>query len=792
MYDNRNLSLLIIGVRDHFPHLIPACRAFYGTPSRIFILRERGELRIPIIPLPIIPPATDTDDTVVIDALDFETCSLSGDDTVNDIVEDDDAATQLFKIIRSCRGGAQGCPLASFFCILPYHLSLHETVAAHPTLRVVAFADDTYLGDDDSRIYPGFAAMQIDSRASCLLDSNLEKVVVYSPKGSLSHAPAHLSGSPSHPNGRIMGFKCVGGFIAEPSEPGRAWQSSQLHAKLSSRLAPLNVLSSLRDSEAVTVVTQLQYRLLSDCASRIAPYWMQLHSPDVTLAPVLASDDLIRTHWEQCIKAASSPSDVRDRSWSQAQLPICLGGLRIGGNAPLCSAVYSANFIKTWLPLSRTCPLLASFGDIRDPLSSAHSLPMVQAFVTAYETLRLDRDAVQADYEHFDAQIYTTVRSGKWGRYHPARLPPAKALPDITQLFDPSSKSLKPAQRKLALVVHSARWLELLSTVISFDLLQPHPTVRHRETSRFISVSQPYSGSWLSVEFDRTNKATYIPSAVFTVATQRRLGLYLSCGSPVFTASAAAGLPTDYVGDAFCNGGEHNRRHGACLRASSTAVASRAIGPVVLGDKSDEARTCIFNEGHVVDFAHVGGDPHTAADQCWEIKVPSPCTQFYSAGHGSSTGGGKPASVGHLYAFGNTEEFLRVTILGCAGRGCASDGPFDHSTGTGWVVEQRGDYHDAIFVKGNSVVTAIVEVFGGFTPRFLSELRRLARLNPTSASFRDGTKYGDNPRSPISWLTHHSRLISLSVVKADAFNILNEANRAKISLRSASSICLVS
>ena len=71
-------------------------------------------------------------------------------------------------------------------------------------------------------------------------------------------------------------------------------------------------------------------------------------------------------------------------------------------------------------------------------------------------------------------------------------------------------------------------------------------------------------------------------------------------------------------------------------------------------------------------------------------------------------------------------------------------------------------------------------MFGGFTPRLYAELRRLGRLNYKLPLSRDGTKYGSNPRSASSWLLHHTRLISLSVVVADAYNILNEANKAKL------------
>ena len=53
-------------------------------------------------------------------------------------------------------------------------------------------------------------------------------------------------------------------------------------------------------------------------------------------------------------------------------------------------------------------------------------------------------------------------------------------------------------------------------------------------------------------------------------------------------------------------------------------------------------------------------------------------TKSRSEGRGSKpksdgSGGGQPASVGHLYAFGNTEEKYRVMVLGCRRRGRTRD-----------------------------------------------------------------------------------------------------------------------
>ena len=79
-----------------------------------------------------------------------------------------------------------------------------------------------------------------------------------------------------------------------------------------------------------------------------------------------------------------------------------------------------------------------------------------------------------------------------------------------------------------------------------------------------------------------------------------------------------------------------------------------------------------------------------------ENKCVSSLTQQKSAGKGSASKGGKPAKVGHPYAFGNTEEFYRVLVLGCDQRGRQRDGPMTHCDGKGWVRAQPGQYADAL------------------------------------------------------------------------------------------------
>ena len=172
-------------------------------------------------------------------------------------------------------------------------------------------------------------------------------------------------------------------------------------------------------------------------------------------------------------------------------------------------------------------------------------------------------------------------------------------------------------------------------------------------------------------------------------------------------------------------------------------------------------------KGKTVDIAEIGGDEVTGGDVCVDTKVPSPLTKSgtSSAGRGSVQNGGKPASVGHIFAFGNTEELLRITVLGCRRRGRRRDGPLNHSTGKGWVKEVRGDYADALS-KGSRVIPAVVETMGGVVPHFRAYLRYLAR-RARRAHALDGTVYGTSRTSATSFYVHHVQRIALAAQLGD-------------------------
>ena len=47
--------------------------------------------------------------------------------------------------LRACKGGHQGCPLATNLCCLPYFVALSQVQERYPDVRIASFADDAHL-----------------------------------------------------------------------------------------------------------------------------------------------------------------------------------------------------------------------------------------------------------------------------------------------------------------------------------------------------------------------------------------------------------------------------------------------------------------------------------------------------------------------------------------------------------------------------------------------------------------------------------------------------------------------
>ena len=161
----------------------------------------------------------------------------------------------------------------------------------------------------------------------------------------------------------------------------------------------------------------------------------------------------------------------------------------------------------------------------------------------------------------------------------------------------------------------------------------------------------------------------------------------------------------------------------------------------------------------------------------------APFTKSRRMGRGSVLHGGTVADVGHLYAFGNTEERYRIKMfLGCKGKGTLGvDRPFNHTTKVGSVKEQTGDYEDALRNKKALVIPMILEAFGGISPHSLHFIRRLA-LRAKGARARDSTVYGGSSTSAKSFFVHHTQQLAAAAQVGDAKGIRKKITKMKMRL----------
>ena len=738
--------------RAEFQCYVPLFGVFYGNyHGRVFLVREEGELRVPIVAC----------DSVLEDDVLLISCTDSDDSTAGH-VEDLDGTPQIgdavMRCIRSRRAFQQGCVLATLGSLLRRHLQLHAFNKDWPLLRIVGQSDDTYVGGPPRLLYPGFAEIQRIDREECDVRTNTDKLKALCPRGGVEGIPDSILEAQG---GEIHGFKCVGAFVGAPTDAGTAYRTRELAKVLASRLAPLDSLDTMHDSPSMTGVRATKYGYLRRCANRLCNHWQRLMPPSI-VNPVLDAvvEPRLRATLELISQAAASDPATQERWWRESALPTDMGGVDVGGTTDRSQPAFCSCLLAC-------CErLIAQSTPHTDLDIVADASPTWEAMRAAYAELSNRRDAIAARHSLMDAPSYTTVRGGLWkGYYRPAHLP--KALPPLAELASPSSNKPKVSvtQRLLTKVNHHGRWLDCLDAAHGADAENPTCPIAHREATRFISVSQPGAGAAFDVSPDGTF-ATTVQSLDFTVMMQWRGGLDIAEYAAVSSGDEEGGAPLDRRGDSLANSGEYNRRHNRVLRANLDMVSAVAIGPVVQGDKAAPEKTAPINETHVLDIAEVGGDETTGADVCIEVKCPSSLTLKRSQGKGSVKNGGQPAKVGHRYAFGNTEEWYRRSILGCKRRGRRADGPLNHDTGRGFVPRTDGQYADALR-KGNRVVTMIVESHGGITPHALSYVGYLSG-RARSARARDSTVYGRSRTSPRSFYTHHLQRISLAAQLGNA------------------------
>ena len=261
---------------------------------------------------------------------------------------------------------------------------------------------------------------------------------------------------------------------------------------------------------------------------------------------------------------------------------------------------------------------------------------------------------------------------------------------------------------------------------------------------------------------------------------------YKMCTSakPLYDSIASSGgdvSQSDRLADTIINLDSKTGRHNKFNRAFYNAVSAQATTSVILGDKGDGspraradalARYAHYSADHVPDIieqqAAKNGNAVLYESKCWtQLKMSN------NLGGGTRAGGGSPSTaMGHLVAFGGTEETLLYQNIGCKARGDPSLGAFDHATGAGWVREHRGAYHNAMVDKANHVTMLIACDMGGIAGGTVATLHRLSK---NAAEGRDGTVYGVH--SNANYFTHHATAISFATVTAAAEAIERGVNK---------------
>ena len=130
---------------------------------------------------------------------------------------------------------------------------------------------------------------------------------------------------------------------------------------------------------------------------------------------------------------------------------------------------------------------------------------------------------------------------------------------------------------------------------------------------------------------------------------------------------------------------------------------------------------------------------------------------------------------------GSTLEALTVLVLGVPERGAASDGPFNHQTGQGWVRATTAHQYADAQTKGIPVTLLASESTGALSPTFDAALHTLDKLSRLQTS-HDSTVYGIGRASPRTFYTHHLAAISNAIVMADASTVTQFANELAFKL----------
>ena len=544
-------------------------------------------------------------------------------------------------------------------------------------MRLIGFADDICQNDEPLRAVAAYSGpkglLEAQKKGASVFDG-VSKSLIYSPEGDLSCAPGWLRGSPAHrdkegkPTGRVDCFKAVGTFFGDPEACKK-----ELTAHLRKKLAPLDVIDTIVDTDCVTNTSQLRLNLVQRIACAKTKYIAGITPPNVACDALEFAHNRIRKSFESIARADASPQALRDLAWLQAQLPTEMGGCNIDTAFTRADSDFSMSLLKNW----RT--LVAHNPDFALDEGGASKYPAIAAAIATYESALSDWKEVCEKRTARDKNKYYTVRGGYLTEFYPKSvpLPEPESLPATDAILNGTCKSTYPRPRALAAIKNHKDWFAHQELVKARDVhVKNNPSlgdsaVNNREASRFVSGSTPFAGKAFDVRIDGTY-ATALSSDTLQDELQRKLGLWLSAALPTLRVALERGMPVDFFGDYLYNKAHHRRPHDGVLAAWADAMRAPANAPVVHGDKEKPELTRQYNEGYKTDLA----EPHAGPGGCDEVNEISS-----SGREGESTAvaraGSEELRERHLLGshgdLGRNQIEASRHLLGCSGA-VAKDG----------------------------------------------------------------------------------------------------------------------
>jgi len=529
----------------------------------------------------------------------------------------------------SCDGCRQGDPHGPWLFAVAIHDTLHEVQRKYPDVRIFCYLDDCYLLGPPKRVYAANVLLQKLMSEECTLESNLKKVEFYCPSAlsspsAIDFVDARIKGSPHHPEGPVEGFKCLGSYIGQDE-----WCKQKLRARIAEHLRPLATLVQLADTPSIKVVLQSKLLILRWCVNSIPNYWIRTMPPHVSRPAVKEAhrEAVDRTLQELLDFDASTPRG--QLAMRQAYLPLDFGGLGLTALDEVADAAWASSMANSWQHFQNTlgdaCPSLPPNSfledddfDRRSPDTAPSSYRdlFTQIMGGAHASLRehrgyhVDRTSTALGHDAKGAPIR---------RYHPVDqrgLP--RNLPRFSQLTDAKDARHRAGlQSKITTLYHADQWSSLHADILGrsddWDIHRAAATSHpRREACRLISASAPSAGVlW---DIIPTHRPFSIPSAHMLFATQRRLGLPLTCLRGVTHLTTRACGPVDPLGDVAVNSfAEHNTRH------NQLAGCYARFGKRCLGGTASE---------HLRQAAYARTDPPSGGSE----KAPKlPDVVFYGA-----------------------------------------------------------------------------------------------------------------------------------------------------------------